>query len=64
MALSSTPVVMGMKKGEMPKYPNMPYEDEVVEQQKNDEEWLKKEREKAYSGFVALLSNCKKAKKG
>lgn len=64
VALASTPVIMGMKKGELPKFPNMPFEDEIVEQQKKDEEWLQKEREKAYSGFVALLSNCKNAKKG
>lgn len=64
MALASTPVVMGMKKGEMPKYPKMPYEEEQMEkleeQRKQDEKWLQQEREKAFYSFASLLKNCNK----
>lgn len=59
-ALASTPVAMGFTKGELPKYPKMPYEEEQVQEQ--DEEMLQKQRESAFYGFVSLLQNCNKKK--
>ena len=63
MALASTPVIMGMKKGDLPKYPKMPYQDEYekqLQEQKKNEDWLQKERERAFYGFMSLLKGCKK----
>lgn len=63
MALASTPVIMGMSKGSLPKYPKMPYAEDTEEKLSQNEEWLQKERQKAFDGFVRLLTNCKKGKK-
>lgn len=60
IALASTPVAMGNPKGSLPKFPEMPYKEE--QEEKINEKLLQKEREKAFSGFVSLLMNCKKGK--
>lgn len=39
-----------------PEYPKMPFKEEVDELLAQDEKWLKKEREKAYSHFKNILS--------
>lgn len=60
-ALSSTPVAMGMAKGELPKYAKMPYEEEQKEEM--NEETLQKQREMAFYGFVSLIKGCNKERK-
>lgn len=52
-AIQST---ISFKEGTRPKYPEMPFSKEVEEEMAHDEEWVKKEREKAFNHFAMILS--------
>ena len=43
-----------------PEYPEMPYREELEQELVQDEEWVKKERQKAFNHFSMLLSKHKK----
>ena len=63
-ALQSSILICGLADrqvaNKMPKYPEMPYKEEVEQQKAQDEKWLQAQRQRAFAYFSTLLSRNKK----
>lgn len=66
-ALQSSVVICGLADrqviNKMPKYPDIPYKDEVEKSRSQDEKWLQMQRQRAFAHFANMLSSMSKNKK-
>ena len=66
-ALQSSVVICGLADrqviNKMPKYPDIPYKDEVEQSKSQNEEWVKMQRQRAFAHFANMLSSMSKNKK-
>lgn len=66
-ALQSSVMICGLADrqviNKMPKYPDIPYKDEVEKSQAQDEKWLQMQRQRAFAHFANMLSSMSKNRK-
>lgn len=53
-AIASTPSPIGIAKGSLPKYPDMPNKEENYDDKAKDEEWVKAEKIRTWNFFAHL----------
>ena len=59
-ALQSSVMICGLADrqviNKMPKYPDIPYKDEIEKSRAKNEEWVKMQRQRAFAHFANMLS--------